>query len=288
MGLKNKLSKMKSFLFDEEEEEKEEKKTVRKSLAHRQIKKMYEEKEKEQEKTKEASVLDFEDISGNTPKIDEIKSRTNKTEKEFNFPEFDDDDFMVTKTKPEPIIPVKKEEVKPILYQGSKRKEEIKKFRPSPIISPIYGLLDEEGKVSTEDDKKILNKNANDDVTFDAVRKKAYGKIDEEIENTIKKLSKKTIEEAEKDMEAEELGLKRSKRKIKDNITPEKIPSIISDDEDDDMILPNINFKEIDVDKKTNKKVELKEIDEEDDEDTKEQDLFNLIDTMYSKEEGEE
>ena len=60
------------------------------------------------------------------------------------------------------------------------------------------------------------------------------------------------------------------------------------------MILPNVNFKEIDVDeernksKKTvNKKKEVSKVEDDDDDDTKEQDLFNLIDTMYSKE-GEE
>ena len=64
------------------------------------------------------------------------------------------------------------------------------------------------------------------------------------------------------------------------------------------MILPNVNFKEIDVDKekdkpkhkKNDKKHEEKNItsqDEEDD-DTKEQDLFNLIDTMYQNKEDED
>ena len=65
------------------------------------------------------------------------------------------------------------------------------------------------------------------------------------------------------------------------------------DEDDDDMILPNINFKEIDVDKERKKnelKNEEKEISraethnkEDDDEDTKEQDLFNLLDSIYQK-----
>ena len=38
----------------------------------------------------------------------EITSRVQKKESEFNFPEFDDDDFMVASKKPEPIIPIKR------------------------------------------------------------------------------------------------------------------------------------------------------------------------------------
>ena len=57
------------------------------------------------------------------------------------------------------------------------------------------------------------------------------------------------------------------------------------------MILPNVNFKEIDVDVEKEKtslsRKNIKE-DDDDDDDTKEQDLFNLIDTMYQNKEGEE
>ena len=70
------------------------------------------------------------------------------------------------------------------------------------------------------------------------------------------------------------------------------VAPMIDGDEDDDMILPNVNFKEIDVDqertrnlkKDLDKKEETKVIEDDDDDDTKEQDLFNLIDSMYQKE----
>ena len=57
------------------------------------------------------------------------------------------------------------------------------------------------------------------------------------------------------------------------------------------MILPNVNFKEIDVDlerSKVNEKnhtVSNSNAYDDDDDDTKEQDLFHLIDTMYSEKE---
>lgn len=284
MGLKSKLNKMKSFLFDEEDEEKEYKKPQKRRI---NIDNKNNDKE-EFSKTAEIEELSFDETEDSNYEItNEIKSRSLKKDTDFKFPEFDDEDFIVSKTKPEIVIEPVKEEPKRVLYQGSKRKEEIKKFRPSPIISPIYGLLDMDGNVKKKDDKISDYKSVKDEVSIDDIRKKAYGSFDEELENTIKRLSKKTIEEAEKDMEREEKELSDT------NVSINEV-SIISSDEDD-MILPNVDFKEIDVDKEKNKNIDKTlsskmdiAVDEEDEEDTKEQDLFNLIDSMYQKEGNED
>ena len=285
MSFKNKLNKMKSFLFDEEEVKEERKviKPVKEKKEEKKVNKLYDEDfDKKEEK------LYFEDISDiGIDDSNDFKSRSVKSESEFKFQEFDDDDFVVTKPREiiEPVKPIVKEEPKVLLYQGSKRKEETKKFKPSPIISPIYGLLDKDGNEVKKDKKQDSSLIQKEEISLDDIRKKAYGSLDDELENTMKTLSKKTIEEAEKDMEKEELELSRTKQKSK----KEKIivpTSIEVDDEDDDMLLPNVNFKEIDIDKERNKVKEektKKDYDDEDD-DTKEQDLFNLIDTMYSKE----
>lgn len=298
MGFKNKLNKMKSFLFDEEEEKEVVKtpKVIKEKKEERKPVKVIE----EEYETNDNDDLYFEDVSETfTPDVTEVKSRSVKNENEFKFPEFNDDDFMVAKPKPrievEEVKPVKKEEPRTLLYQGSKRKEESKKFKPSPIISPIYGLLDNEGNtVKKEDepyDSSYLDKS---EPSLDMVRKKAYGIIDEELENTMKRLSNKTIEEAEKEMEKEEELSRIKQKNKKEESKVIEIPKKISyeeDDDDDDMILPNLKFNEIDVDKEIKegktgsiKKVSAKDYDEDDEEDTKEQDLFNLIDTMYSKE----
>ena len=294
MGLKSKLNKMKSFLFDEEDDEKEVKKTPKLSFKKENKKSEIKNDQDDLSMTQEIEELYFEDVS--EPKIKEtpeIKSRTLKNETEFKFPEFDDEDFMVTRVKKEEIIKPEKEVSKPVLYQGSKRKEETKKFKPSPIISPIYGLLDNEGNTIKGEVNQNEKSRYNEEPSLDVVRKKAYGNLDEELENTMKRLSKKTIEEAEKDMEKEEKEFSREKDKAT-KVNAEN-PIIISqeDDSDDDMILPNVNFKEIDVDKErtkdlkeelSNDKNVVNDLDDEDDDDTKEQDLFNLIDSMYQKE----
>ena len=302
MGLKSKLNKMKSFLFDEEDEENasiknkvKEKIKKKDGISEEVIKK---DKKEEKEIKDDFDDLYFEDISEIKTETSEIKSRVVKNENEFRFPEFNDDDFMVSKKMPEPVVAPKKEE-KVILYQGSKRKEETKKFKPSPIISPIYGLLDNDGNIASKDNnvsnaKKTLNK---DEASLDAIRKKAYGNLDAELESTLKKLNKKTIEEAEKDMEAEEKEievLSRTKQKEK-----EIDPIVVKNNEEDDMILPNVNFKEIDVDLERNKNKVINnnsidnskntyDEDDDDDDDTKEQDLFHLIDTMYSEKEDKD
>ena len=286
MGLKNKLSKMKSFLFDEEDEK--EGKLSKKKEKQTISEKVEKPKEKEVEiDDNEIEELYFENTNVDLKKDDIIQSRVVKNEREFKFPDFNDDDFMVKKEEPK-IKEIKSNEevVKKVpLYQGSKRKEETKRFKPSPIISPVYGLLDEEGNTLKKDeDSSNIFKN-NDEVSFDDVRKKAYGIIDESLSDTIENLSTKTIEQAEKEMEEKKQKLSRTDEKEKKVRTSKKVKEE-SEDDNDDMILPNIDFKEIDVDKKVSTKSSKKIVEEDDDEDeeTKEQDLFKLIDTMYDKE----
>ncbi len=284
MGFMNKLSKMKNFLFDEEEiEEKPAKRQIVKNKKKEDIKV----KEEDFEKTLEIENLYMEDLQEEPVINKEVKSRTTKVESSFEFPSFNDDDFASVRKK-EPVAAIVKEELKPVLYQGSKRKDETKKFKPSPIISPVYGLLDDKGKKINKDSESYDVKfKKNDDISFDEVRRKAYG---ENKEDTLKNLSTMTIEEAEMNMKEKE-ELSRAKQKIKKN--KDDIKTITSVKEDDDMILPNINFKEIDVDKERlgNKSIISKksiDIDDDDDEETKEQDLFNLIDSMYQGKESEE
>lgn len=291
MGLKSKLNKIKNFLYDEEEVN-EPKKIIKK---HKE-----EKVEQVIDDSNEIEELNFDDDFDDI----EIKSRATKeieVEKDdFSFPNFDDDDDFVVPQKEEiiekPVIEerpiyqtVKKEQPSIPLYQGTKRREESnKKFKPSPIISPVYGLLDEAGNVSKKEEVKEYYKK--DEVSIDEVRNKAYGIKDD----SLSELKSKTIEEAENDYE-EELSREKANKVIE---TSEK-EEIKNDDDDDDMILPNINFKEFDVDEERKKSKEKKEIveevkkevtvnDDDDEDDTKEQDLFNLLDDIYTSKKGNE
>lgn len=68
------------------------------------------------------------------------------------------------------------------------RREEKKVFRPTPIISPIYGVLD---KNYHKEDIKVKNNfsgstyYSNKDVSIDDIRKKAYGTLQDDLEVTL-------------------------------------------------------------------------------------------------------
>lgn len=104
---------------------------------------------------------------------------------EYKFPFFDDNDFDSIDVKPE-----KKEEKKRSAYKKevyNPPKEEKKNFRPSPIISPVYGILDkgyqkEEYNSRNEGHSSYYSsKEAN----VDAIRNKAYGSLESDIETTL-------------------------------------------------------------------------------------------------------
>ncbi|MFI3307966.1 MAG: hypothetical protein R3Y21_05295 [Mycoplasmatota bacterium] len=95
---------------------------------------------------------------------------------------FDEEDF-----KPEIEEILFEEPIKPT-YQPRLYKQEVKQekqdkkeFKPTPIISPIYGMLD---KNYVKED--IVEKRHDDlESPIDTVRKKAYGTLEDELESTL-------------------------------------------------------------------------------------------------------
>ena len=152
---------------------------------------------------------------------------------------FDDNDFAGL----EPPKKVEKVVKKNNSFERQKkvevRKEEKKIFKPTPIISPVYGVLD---KNYHKEDIKQRNNSLNTtyynhkDVSIDDIRKKAYGTLEDDLEITL-------------------FG------------EPEKVD--IEQEPDLDM------FDELLDDSNEKKNVAV---------DTDDSDLFNLIDSMYEKE----
>ena len=147
---------------------------------------------------------------------------------------FDDTDFVgldAPKPKPKPQ--------KTSFYEKTKKEEKVesKKFKPTPIISPVYGVLD---KNYHKEDIRTKNNAGNStyhndkEVSIDNIRKKAYGTLEDELEVTLFGEPENVEEKIEKD--------------------------------DIDM------FDEL----LEEPKEEIKNIDDSD--------LFNLIDSMYEKE----
>ena len=140
-------------------------------------------------------------------KIEKTEPIESKKEEKFVFPVyFDDKDFEkiekepeVKFEKPEPIVrrenrvetrEVRKESnYKEAYNKKINEKEERKVFKPTPIISPVYGILDknyykEDIIVNTPSSRSNYKQNSKN-ITIDDIRNKAFGTLEEDIEQSL-------------------------------------------------------------------------------------------------------
>ena len=94
-------------------------------------------------------------------------------------------------------------------YSGLyERKEDKAHFKPSPIISPIYGILDKNYKkedVVTKKEVRLTSSYAKENLSLDDVRKKAYGSLSDDIAKEIEEEKKETTFEVDKKDESDNL-----------------------------------------------------------------------------------
>jgi len=181
---------------------------------------------------------------------------------------FDDNDFATLERREEPK-PRKLEEK----YRG--KEEEKKIFKPTPIISPVYGVLDKNyHKEDITPKKKTVTTNFYDrgTVTIDDVRKKAFGTLEDELETIIPGDDYEIVEEKEVtiEMDAHD-GM------LEDLLDPNYEPRFAAKANETDETEENT----------TDMFEELHQEFEEAKEDLSESDLFNLIDSMYDKKDEE-
>lgn len=91
---------------------------------------------------------------------------------------FNDEDFKELE-KPKEVVKSSYLKEKPI------KKEEKKIFKPTPIISPVYGVLDKNYHKEDITSKKTVNLSDTGSLSIDDVRKKAYGTLEDDLENTM-------------------------------------------------------------------------------------------------------
>ena len=182
MGLFNKI---KGILFEEVEEDevenntKKESKEVQKPIA-----------ERIEPQRKETIVTEIPkapvNVASKEEKHEDLSERELfKSDKGFSFPDFDEEEFtnMSRVSKPKATTNVLEYEKKRKVekkydlgrYERIERTETVekKKFKPSPIISPVYGILNEDYKpedIKTKDTVSTIN-----NLDFNSVRKKAFG-----------------------------------------------------------------------------------------------------------------
>lgn len=160
-------------------------------------------------------------------------------------------------------------------------------FKPSPVISPVYGVLDKnytKEEIMERSQEAIPRTTSPKDMNYDAVRRKAYGTLEDELESTLTELSEpkhtekpaektdnKSIEDLLSEIEGNKnMSIGEIEEKIKDKMEEEESEPIsldkVSDTYSED---ESVNGDAGAYDK------------------TLEHDLFNLIDSMYEEKEGE-
>lgn len=252
-------------------------------------------------------------VINTTPTYSEREIFTRETTNTFKFPMLDEEEVKPVRSRVNALesarIEKKKEETEKA--RTDKYKDLFKEntttnskpdrvFKPSPVISPVYGVLDKNytREEIIERQENITRTTNPKDMNYDAVRRKAYGTLEDELESTLSKLSEPEIhEEAEKPVTKEEeksiedllneiegnrnMSIGDIEEKIKDKMEEEES---ISDDEflKEFMSITSKTEEPVKEEKETTPKEEDVDADK-----TLEHDLFNLIDSMYEDKEGE-
>lgn len=254
-------------------------------------------------------------VINTTPTYSEREIFTRETTNTFKFPMLDEEEVKPARTRVNALESARMEKKKEESEKArtDKYKDLFKEntttsskpdriFKPSPVISPVYGVLDKNytREEIIERQENITRTTNPKDMNYDAVRRKAYGTLEDELENTLSKLSEPEIhEKVEKPVTKEEeksiedllneiegnrnMSIGDIEEKIKDKMEEEEEESI-SDDEFLKEFMARTSKKEEETIKE--EKATTKEEDVDADK-TLEHDLFNLIDSMYEDKEGE-
>lgn len=254
-------------------------------------------------------------VINTTPTYSEREIFTRETTNTFKFPMLDEEEVKPARTRVNALESARMEKKKEETEKArtDKYKDLFKEntttsskpdrvFKPSPVISPVYGVLDKNytREEIIERQENITRTTNPKDMNYDAVRRKAYGTLEDELESTLSKLSEPEIhEKVEKPVTKEEeksiedllneiegnrnMSIGDIEEKIKDKMEEEEEKSI-SDDEFLKEFMARTSKKEEETIKE--EKATTKEEDVDTDK-TLEHDLFNLIDSMYEDREGE-
>lgn len=183
---------------------------------------------------------------------------------------------------------------------GTYEKEKKPIFKPSPIISPIYGILDKNYKKEEIVPKREvrLSSYTREHMSVDDVRRKAYGNLADEIALDIDGKVEETVEEEVEDTDNLLVDLSNDAEKP-------KVSSVTVGDAEEyfrDLGLEyNIDYKDSSKEKATGRRVDKDYNEDVDNDDTAmneevdnkektvtespaDDNLFDLIDSMYEEE----
>lgn len=217
-----------------------------------------------------------------------------KTDKTFDFPVFEEEDEEPIRTRSKTnILELQKELEEKATSPSPYRREEPRrntepvrteptKFRPSPVISPVYGILDKNYKKEEVIEKKKPEKPYTGEMSYDYVRRKAYGTLEDELEDTLTRVNSEIIDsvsELEKEIEA----IPRSTKNIEDLLSQIEQNANVSIGELEERAKDKLIEEDEEPEEEYVPKREAKAVEATDN--TLEHDLFNLIDSMYDDKE---
>lgn len=169
------LEKLKNAIFEDDEFE--------------ELEKSDEELREQKKEVKVEEVVKKIDIEKTIPKKIELPKDEEKVQKPLKREQhrktpviFNEEDFVMEEKKlPPKKEMIKKEEPKKPLYGGYKDEKPREKFKPSPVISPVYGfvgvspVLEKPRNDEVSSFNEIFAKEKKPEVTLDTVRQKAFG-----------------------------------------------------------------------------------------------------------------
>jgi len=221
-------------------------------------------------------------------------------QEEYKFPFFDDEDFSSLESEKPAREPKRKSSYrKESSYKKEAKevyspvKEEKKIFKPTPIISPVYGILDknyQKEDIRTKDSKPRTYYNPKE-ATVDEIRNKAYGTLEDDIETTLFGHNRALFDD-EPEEKVENVETVENVEIVEENINADEVvinlienqPTVMSEDiigekprhvsEDSELELTDLLEEEMAKDEVVEEEAPRKISDTE---------LFDMIDSMYQK-----
>ena len=185
------LDKVKDLFSDEEEVVETEEIEVEEKEEHKLptfMRNKIEEEQKREEAKKQR-----EDILPKTNVISDREIVKTRKSNNFAFPIDIDDSDLVPELRysKQNVLEIerKKEKEKPVSELYAKKEEpKPKRFRPTPVISPVYGVLDKnytKDEVKVQDESSYEIQRPSRKVDFETVRNKAFGNLTDDIKNVM-------------------------------------------------------------------------------------------------------
>lgn len=307
------LEKLKNAIFEDDEFE--------------ELEKSDEELREQKKEVPVTEVVKKIDIEKTIPKKIELPKEEEKMQKPLKREQhrktpviFNEEDFVMEEKKLAPKKEtIKREEPKKPLYGGYKDEKPREKFKPSPVISPVYGfvgvspVLEKPRNDEVSSFNEMFAKEKKPEVTLDTVRQKAFGienvQEDDDLgllydmkNDDAPAISKITLGDAEeyfddlgleynvdyKDSAKEkEMEVKKSTRSTKNKELSQKVEEEIKTQKELE------STKELEITKEQLKPKTAKEIKKvkkiadsdlgmkSDEEEPEEKNLYDLIDMMY-------